>query len=274
MSTHAFALLLCINFLFVEAACIAPAFSQHRIQGARAAGLANTHVALEGPWSMAGNAAGIGRMDRPHLAFALERRFLLSELDIRALTAVVPAGKHVFGLYVNYFGANQYNEQLVSLGCGRALSDQFSVGFRINYHGLKIPGYTSQQAWSVAAGIQVSLDPGMRLGASVSNPHKAAFSRDLYAQIPFMASLGIAFDFSEKIMGTAALERASGTTRLRAGFEYRLHENLSLRGGISTAPFRQYGGLGLQISGLSLDLAAATHLQLGFTPQISLGYGF
>lgn len=245
------------------------------IQGARTASLANAHVALSEAWNTAGNPAGIAALTRPTLSFGMERRFFISELDTRAVTAVVPAGSHSFGLNVNFFGSELYNEQQISLAYARALSERFSAGIRINYHGLKIPAGPHQQAWSVGTGIQFAPLPRLKLGAAVYNPNRAVFNGAVYAEIPFIVSMGLACDFSEKVMGTVAADHTfGGETRLRTGVEYRLHPNFGIRGGISTNPFTQYGGLGLLYQGLALDLAASSHLYLGLSPQISLGYEF
>ncbi|QEC52929.1 hypothetical protein EDD80_105136 [Anseongella ginsenosidimutans] len=270
MFAKAFLLLLCGGF-----AC--QAFSQPItwIHGARTAALANADAALQGPWNTIGNPAGIAGCRSPAISFALERRFLMKELDTRALTTVIPFKKQVFGLNINFFGSGLYNEHLVSLCYARALSPEFSAGFRINYHGIKLPGYTSQQAWSVTAGVQAALRSGLRLGAAISNPGRAAFNDELYAEIPLIASLGAAYSFSEKVLAAFELESISGfPVTVNTGLEYFPHPHLALRCGISSSPFRQYGGLGIRYKGLALDLSASSHRQLGFTPQITLSYVF
>lgn len=257
--------------------CAYKAFSQPItwIQGARTAALANADAALQDPWNTVGNPAGIAACTSPTLSFGMERRFLVKGLDTKAATAVLPFRKHVFGLNINFFGSPLYNEHLISVSYGRALSEKFRAGFRINYHGLKIAESPLHQAWSVTAGIQVSPVPRLTLGAAVSNPNGAAFSGQLYAKIPVIIELGGAFAFSDKVLGTLELKRVSGFPfAVHTGFEYVLHSTIAIRAGIATSPFRQYGGLGLRCKSLSLNLSASSHLQLGFTPQISLSYVF
>ncbi|HYH56142.1 MAG TPA: hypothetical protein VD772_05985 [Anseongella sp.] len=270
MFTKASSLLLLCSYAFTS-------FSQPGtwIQGARTGALANADAALQDTWNTAGNPAGTAIFSSPSLSFALERRFLLKELDTRAVSALVPFKKQVFGLNINFFGSSLYNEHLVSLSYARALSAGFRAGLRFNYHGIKIPDYTSQQAVSVAAGIQASPWTGLTLGAYISNPNKAAFEDVLEADIPVTAALGAAYAFSGKVLAVTELEKVSGYPAvLRAGLEYAFHASLRARAGVSTSPFRQYAGLGLCYSGFALDVAASAHQQLGFTPQIAISYEF
>lgn len=270
MSTKAFLSLLC--------SCAFPIFCSFAqpitwIQGARIAGFANADAAAGDPWNTVGNPAGIAGISSPVLALAIERRFMLKELESRALTAVLPLRKHVLGAGLNFFGSRLYQRQLITLAFARAFSDAFSAGFHINYHGLKVAGYAGEHAWTVGAGLQFSPLPRLRLGAAVANPRGAVFEGELYAEIPVVISLGAAWAFSGKVLALLELERIQGfPVAARAGLEYHLHPALFVRAGVSGSPFRQYGGLGLRYRRLQLDLSAASHLQLGFTPRISLCY--
>lgn len=269
MFTKAMLLLLCSGAF--------QAFSQPItwIHGARIASLANAGTAIEAIWNTSGNPAGIAATHSPALSLAVERRFLIEELDTKAAAAVLPVGKQVLGLNVNFFGAALYNRQLISFVYARALSPEFKLGFGLNYHALKIPGYAAAQAWSVTVGMQFSPLPRLTAGAKISNPNRAAFDGALKAEIPVVAALGGAWLFSQKVMAVAELEWTSGfSASLKGGLEYRFHPQAAVRAGVSTAPFRQYGGLGLTYKGFTLDVAASSHLQLGFTPQISIRYEF
>lgn len=270
MSAKAFLLLLFCSYAFM-------AYPQPItwINGARSGALANANAALTDPWNTADNPAGIALFSSPVLSFALERRFMIKELDTRGVSAVIPFRKQVFGLNINFFGSSLYNEHRVGFSYARALSGKFSAGLRFNYHGIKIPQYTSQQAFSVAAGIQVRPVPRLSLGIYISNPNKASFSGELEAEIPVTVSAGAAYAFSEKVLAAVELEKTAGFPAVvKTGLEYYFHTSLAARAGVSTAPFRQYAGLGLAYGGFTLDLSASSHILLGFTPQISITYDF
>lgn len=245
------------------------------IQGARYAGLANASVADSTIGNVSGNPAGIAGIGRPQVLLSYESRFRIEELSTRALAFVFPYQRQVFGWNVNFYGTDSYNEQLVSLNYARRFSERFSAGIRFNYHGLKIPEYTSQTAWSVAAGIQFKLLHNLAAGLQVSNPNQASFDRDLQARLPVFGEIGLLYAFSGKFIAVAAVQKAVGyRPDLKTGLEYRIHRLLAVRGGISTEPFKQYFGLGLSYRQWMMDMAASSHPILGFSPQVSLGYEF
>lgn len=245
------------------------------IQGARSAALANAVVADSTLGNVSGNPAGIAGIGSPRILLSYESRFQIPELSIRAIAFALPYKRQVFGWFVNFYGTDSYNEQLVSLNYARRLSERLSAGIRFNYHGLKIPEYTSQIAWSVAAGIQYRVLDNLVLGMHLSNPNQAGFDEELQAELPVLGELGLLYAFTEKFILAAAVQKIVGyRPDLKTGLEYRLHTLLSVRGGISSVPFKQYLGLGLRYKRLLMDLAASSHPVLGFSPQVSLGYTF
>ena len=58
------------------------------------------------------------------------------------------------------------------------------------------------------------------------------------------------------------------------GIEYNLMRWVSLRGGVSINPFKQYTGIGITYNKIQLDIAVTSHPTLGFSPQIALTYEF
>lgn len=58
------------------------------------------------------------------------------------------------------------------------------------------------------------------------------------------------------------------------GIDYRIIDLLSLRGGLSAKPFKQYAGFGLNYKKLLLDMATTYDANLGYAPQIAVGYAF
>src|SRR3546814_16652374 len=131
MLTKALLLLFCSSPLI--------AFSQPItwIHGARTAALANSGTALEGPWATSGNPAGMARSSSLALAFDLERRLLLEELDVRAATALFPLRKQVLGLKTSSFGGELSHRSRTTLSSARAFSSYFSSGLEVTHPRLK-----------------------------------------------------------------------------------------------------------------------------------------
>jgi hypothetical protein len=59
-------------------------------------------------------------------------------------------------------------------------------------------------------------------------------------------------------------------TAVRSGIEVRPVSVLALRAGVTTAPVRFMGGVGIHLGPLRADLAAEQHQELGWSPSASL----
>ncbi|MCS4189734.1 hypothetical protein GGP51_001201 [Salinibacter ruber] len=57
---------------------------------------------------------------------------------------------------------------------------------------------------------------------------------------------------------------------LRGGLEVRPLSLIALRAGVTTAPTRFTGGIGLHLGWLQAHVAAEQHAELGWTPSASL----
>src|SRR3546814_9010085 len=134
-----------------------------------------------------------------------------------------------------------------------------------------LSGYPGQKAWSITVGMQYAVFSNITAGIFVTNPNKASFVEEIKEALPVTAAMGIAWAFSQKVLGVAGLKRVSGIPlSVHCGLEYLPHHSLAVRVGASSAPFRHYGGLGLMWGPFRLDMAISSTLQLGFTPQISM----
>src|SRR3546814_20653725 len=86
--------------------------------------------------------------------------------------------------------------------------------------------------------------------------------------------MGIAWAFSQKVLGVAGMKRVSGIPlSVHCGLEYLPHPSLAVRVGAYSAPFRHYGGLGLMWGYFRLDMAISSTIQIVLTTQISMGTG-
>ena len=73
----------------------------------------------------------------------------------------------------------------------------------------------------------------------------------------------------------AAFEKVLGNkVDNKVGLEYQVVDQLSLRGGLSSNPFRHYGGFGLAYHKLKMDFAVTSQPILGYSPQVALSYDF
>ncbi|MEP7264331.1 MAG: hypothetical protein ABI772_07535 [Bacteroidota bacterium] len=245
--------------------------------GAAPAGLANAAVTRQDVWALFHNPSGIAFIKSPQAGLSFEQRYSLKELSTNGLAVAIPAGKYgVIGVNAAYFGFKDFNEQTGGLTYARKFSERISGGVKLNYHSFHIgEEYGSKSVVTADLGMQVNLVRNLWLGTHLTNPTQSELVKETGEDLPSVFSLGAGYLFSEKFRGEVMVEKTSGDKALmRTGIEYHPVKQFWLRAGVATQPFSSSFGFGLDLSDFQLDIAAAFHPQLGFTPHISLGYRF
>ena len=91
--------------------------------------------------------------------------------------------------------------------------------------------------------------------------------------IPSLFKLGMSYMPSDKLMINAELEKdLENPFNAKFGIEYHPLDALYIRAGFSSAPLNTSFGFGVLVKGLKLDVFSAYHIQLGFTPGVSVSY--
>lgn len=243
--------------------------------GARITSMAGAGVSLSDVWSAQQNQAGMAAIKKITIALAFEKPFAGYDLSTQTAILVVPVNNHAFGLSLQRYGFNSYNEQRIAFSYARPFGKQFYAALSFNYHHLKIESYGSAQTYSVEAGVQYHFKNNLSIAAHLSNPGRSSFSEGSNTTIPSRVQLGASYLFSDKVLLAVALEKNfKDHFDTRLGLEYQIIELLSLRGGMSLEPFKQYAGFGLSYHQLNMDIAATAQPVLGYSPQIALSYEF
>ncbi|HEY0898464.1 MAG TPA: hypothetical protein VGD90_03975, partial [Sphingobacteriaceae bacterium] len=112
-------------------------------------------------------------------------------------------------------------------------------------------------------------------GAHVSNPSNSRFSDNSGVDLPVAVAIGAACTFSDKVIISTEVEKILDfSSNLKLGIEYNLLKWVALRGGVSSSPFRQYGGIGINYHRLRFDSTVSSDITTGFSPQAGLSYEF
>lgn len=243
--------------------------------GARFTSMASAGVAVSDAWSMQQNQAGLAAIDKTTIAFAIEKPFAGFDLSTQSVLMIFPHQGHVFGISFQRYGVAAYTEQRAAFCYARRFGNRLSAALNFNYHLLKIPSYGSAQTYSVETGIQYRLNSHVALAAHVANPSQSKFGEYSDSLIPVRFQLGASFDFSDKVLLAAALQKTAGLPLdNKIGLEYRIIDVLALRGGVSTSPFKHYAGFGINYQKLKMDVATSSQPLVGFSPQIAMSYVF
>lgn len=265
--TYFYSLLLCC--------CCGSIFGQNglpMVAGARGAGMGNASIGFQDVHSLFGNQAGLAHLDQVAFTAIGESRYI--DFGIRSLAAGMgyPTNAGTFGLAVQYFGIQEYNEQKVGLAYGRKLFDQLSIGVQMDYLRLQIPDYGSRNLFTFELGLQSQVSKRLLLGFHTFSPVQVEIIAEEF--LPSVFRLGAAYKVSSKLNIAAELEKdINFPVEVHVGLEYALIEALLLRVGVQTEPSELSLGLGYRLQDkLLIDVAASYHQFLGVSPTFNVSY--
>lgn len=243
--------------------------------GAKGAAMANASVTFQDVFALTKNQAGIAFIDQASVGILGEQRFLNSDIRHIGLVAAMPSSLGAFGLLVQSFGFDTYNEQKIGLAYGRKLAENFAVGIQFDYLNTRIPEYGNQGILTFEGGIQAEVLENFWLGASIFNPIRTQEQDSIGVVNTTKFNFGCSYTFSKKILLAAEVEKDfQENAAVKVGLDYRIVEPISLRLGIGTAPTLNSFGIGIHLKQIRLDFAASYHQILGFTPTFSMNYDF
>ncbi|RYZ31568.1 MAG: hypothetical protein EOP49_38780 [Sphingobacteriales bacterium] len=232
-------------------------------------------TAVSGIWSLQQNPAGVARLTRAQIAIAYERRFLDEDLSTQTALFAIPVRHGVVGATFDTYGFSEYKEMQTGLFYAKSFGDSFSLAVGARYHQLSISQYGSAKAYTVEAGFQLKLSPAVTIASHLSNPNRSRYSQVSDPGLPVKLSFGASCAFSDRILMTMDVRKVlTDPLDIMTGIQYNIVKWVSLRGGISVNPSKQYAGFGINHKGIQLDVAVASHAVLGYTPQLSFGYEF
>ena len=238
--------------------------------------MAGASVALSDFWSLQNNQAGLAFYNHFAAGAYYENRFLTKELSLKSGGMVLPVNNGVFGLKVSYFGYSMYNESKFGLAYARRLGEKIAVGVQLDYLLTSFGNdYGSKGLATFEIGILSKINEHLSLGAHVFNPINAKLAGYGNERIPAIIRVGASYAFDDKLMATAEVEKETEFDPVaKFGIEYRIIEEIYVRGGIASNPGLYAFGFGVNLKNLKLDFSSSVHQVLGFSPQISMTYRF
>ncbi|MEE1944112.1 hypothetical protein VRU48_03265 [Pedobacter sp. KR3-3] len=244
--------------------------------GARLTAMGNNGNTVEDVWSIQGNPAGISGISAVTAAIDYTKYLFATELSRQAMAIAIPFQKNSIGIGLDRYGIAEYSEIKASLAVVKQFGGQLGIGLKGNYHQLKINNYGATTAFSLGVGFLYRLNKWFLLGFYADNPALQKYkSPAVKLTIPTSFHLGLSYFISDKVLLATDLSKTLQLPiDVAIGIDYELLSLLSLRGGLTAKPFKQYAGFGLHYRKLMLDMAVASDPYLGYSPQITLAYVF
>ena len=238
----------------------------------RSSALGGSGVGFQDVNAIFTNQAGIAKLEKFSGLASVEQRFGLSELSTYSLGVALPSSAGTFGLSVNYFGFEAFNQQKIGLVYARNLLSKLMLGGEINYHNFNVLEYGSVGTMSFELGLQYSILENIIVGAKIANPIEREFVNGEHLATEF--DLGFFYQPVEKVGIAVEVEKQLDTKpNLRIGLEYQLIDVLYARVGVASNPNFVSFGLGTQTkNGFKIDFASNYHQILGWSPGLSIAY--
>ena len=240
--------------------------------GAQTAGMAGASVAYENMWATFNNPAMLARIESIHAGVNYENRFLVRELGISSISAVLPTQPGVFGLAFSQFGSNLYSQSFLGLAFGRSFGERLQAGVRLDARHTRLAeDYGKRTDLSFALGFGANLTSDLVLAAALFNPVRIKAAQDFDEYLPSIYRAGLAYRIENNLTITVEAEKDMRyKPSFRAGVEYRYKEIASVRAGIGTNPLNHAFGFGFNFGSFLFDIAAVRHEVLGYSPQASI----
>ncbi len=261
-------------FLFLPFSIFAGQDNGH--YGGRSAGMGHSSVMLSDVWSTHHNQAGLGWLREASAGVFFQNRYLLKDLNYMGFAYAHPIKSGTFGLSFSNFGSTLYGESKVGLGYGMKFSDKITGGIQLNYHNTRIANnYGNHSGLTAELGMQAYLTDKLMLAVHLFNPTRSKLNEYNDERIPTVIRLGLSYEFSTKVLTTMEVEKdLLNKPVFKAAIEYKTNDLIHLRAGIGTNPTLASFGFGINLDNIQIDVAAAYHQTLGFSPELSLNYIF
>ncbi len=244
--------------------------------GPRITAMGMNSSSINDDYAVGGNPAGLLAVQSATLTLNYTKRIIDDELSQKTVGLILPGKNNSLGFVFHRYGISAYNEITVGTMFARKFGEHLAIALRVNYHQIKIQNYGTTRGFSVDIGSIYKVNDQFSFGIYLNNPTLQDYANK-FVKISIDQSIyfGAVYQASDKVIIATTINKSTGSPYNTAfGFEYQFIKSLSLRTGITTAPFRQFAGFGLIYKKLNIDFAIESEPFLSYTPQIGIVYAF
>lgn len=241
--------------------------------GAKGLGMGNVRTISTDATSLFGNQAGLAHLTEMNAFVFGENRFLLPDVNQFSAGFALPTSSGSFGLALQYFGFEGYNEQKIGLAYARKLTKKLLIGVQMDYLNLRIPEYGNSGKVTFEIGVQAQISEKLMIGTHIFSPITINWNEtDI---VPTVFAIGGRYEPSKKLTLSAEVEKDfEYPLNAKFGLDYQIIEPLSLRIGLNTFPIQNSFGIGLHLKKMTIDIASVFHPTLGVSSGISISRTF
>ena len=264
-------------FFLFQLLAVTPLRAQFFSPGARAMGMGGAASTQADVWAVNNNVGALGFLDQAAAGLYYENRFITAETGSYGVNLAYPLQKAgTFGLAVSRFGYRLFNRNAVGIRYAKSFGPHISAGVGINYHYVFIGnGYGHASALSAELGVLGRVTREWSVAFHLVNPVRMNLGRSTDQKLPMTIRVGLSYLWAEKVLTALEVDAdPEQKPNVKFGIEYKPVPLFLLRGGFGSRPLGGSFGFGFDYKLLRVDLSAAYHQQLGFSPQAALSVAF
>jgi len=198
--------------------------------------------------------------------------FGLKELRLSSFSGSTSYARFSFGAALVDFGNTFYRDRRYHVALARNFlpSQKLAVGLGSTLRHLQISGYGNDRALLLNFGTRLQLSESLRIGSALTNVLEATIGRQ-QEKLPRSVCFGLAYSPTSTLtLQTDLYKQNNFSEEWRVGIEANPFSPLLLRVGIGANPDRLTGGFALRVFKFSLQFAAFSHTDLGWTEQFAV----
>ncbi len=248
-------------------------FGEPLSKGTQSLSMGGSDVLLTGVDALFTNQSGLTSVEGVEIMASGQQLYGLAEInDFNLAAAFRLQDVGVFGVSINAFGFDAFNEVNVGLGYGRKLAKNLSLGAKLNLFNTTIQNFGKRFLSTFEVGLQSTILPKLQVGVHVFSPITIAVTPD--QDIASKFSLGFGYRPTDRLLVSLETSKyIDGALNISAGVDYSIIPLLSLRVGVGTDPGIFSGGIAFHVlDNYTIEGGVSIHEVLGMTPGITVKY--
>ncbi len=228
---------------------------------------------VKGHDALFNNQAGLVHSERSIIGINALNRYLISDINQGSIAmGYKVSSETVLTARIDYLQHFDLILQQYSIGAGRKLFENASLGLNLKYQYVSLAEYGNNGGINADLNVQFSPLDKIRIGFCAFNI--LSLQQNDVNQVNPMLEIGGTYEVSDKVLFHFALSHEiSFSQTFHFGFAYAVAESLDLKAGYFTNPGGFTFGIAYNINQtFRAELASARHNQLGLSPSALFMY--
>jgi len=222
--------------------------------------------------AMLDNPASLSNLNGSTFTVFYSHPFGLKELRLSSFSGSASYANFAFGAALVDLGHALYRDRRYYMALARNFlsTRKLTIGMSASLRHLRISGYGDDSAMLFNLGTQFRLSESLRLGSALTNIFDAAIGQQ-QEKLPANVCFGLAYSPGTTLtLQMDVYKQNDFPEEWRLGIEANPVSPLLLRVGVGTNPDRLTCGFALRVFKFSLQFAAFSHTDLGWTEQFAV----